>query len=209
MARYTQARCRLCRREGAKLFLKGNRCAGEKCAFQKRTNPPGMHARPPSKASYYSMQLREKQKVKRIYGMLEKQFKRFFRTASKAKGVTGRKLIELLERRIDNVIFRSLFSDSRQQARQLVAHGLVYINGKRMNVPSAWVEAGDSIELKGSARLIGIVKETVKAAAKDRSIPTWLNTDADNLKATVVRLPAKEDLVLPINEQLIIELYSK
>jgi len=140
---------------------------------------------------------------------LEKQFKRFFRTASKAKGVTGRKLIELLERRIDNVIFRSLFSDSRQQARQLVAHGLVYINGKRMNVPSAWVEAGDSIELKGSARLIGIVKETVKAAAKDRSIPTWLNTDADNLKATVVRLPAKEDLVLPINEQLIIELYSK
>jgi len=209
MARYTQARCRLCRREGAKLFLKGNRCVTEKCAFQKRTNPPGMHARPMGKASNYSMQLREKQKTKRIYGMLEKQFRRFFRTASKAKGVTGRKLIELLERRMDNVLYRTLFADSRQQARQLVGHGLVYVNGKRINVPSAWIEEGDTLELKGSEKMIAIVKEAVKAAAKDRSIPTWLDTDGENLKAKVIRLPMKEDLVLPINEQLIIELYSK
>jgi small subunit ribosomal protein S4 len=209
MGRYTDPKCRLCRREGAKLFLKGDRCASEKCAFQKRTNPPGMHTRPPSKPSYYSMQLREKQKVKRTYGMLEKQFKRFFRTASKAKGVTGRKLIELLERRIDNVIYRTLFAGSRAQARQLVAHGLVHVNGKRINVPSAWVDEGDTLEIKGSERLVGITKEAVKVVAKSRSVPTWLNTDNDNLKATVVRLPAKEDLVLQMNEQLIIELYSK
>jgi len=209
MARYTQARCRLCRREGSKLFLKGTRCVTEKCAFQKRTTPPGMHTRPMGKPSYYSMQLREKQKVKRVYGMLEKQFKRFFRTASKAKGVTGRKLIELLERRIDNVIFRSVFAGSRSQARQFVGHGLVFINNKRVNVPSAWVHEGDVLHLKGAEKFIANIKEMAKAAAKDRSIPAWLNVDLDNMKVTVARLPLKEDLILPINEQLIIELYSK
>ena len=209
MARYTEARCRLCRREGAKLFLKGNRCVTEKCAVQKRATPPGMHTRSSSKASYYSQQLREKQKVKRVYGMLERQFRRFFRTAAKAKGVTGRKLIELLERRLDNVVYRSLLANSRSQARQYVFHGLIFINGKRVNIPSHWVREGDNIELRPSDKLAVAVKDSAAAAAKERSVPTWLAATPENLQAKIVRLPIKEDLVLPVNEQLIIELYSK
>jgi len=209
MARYTQARCRLCRREGAKLFLKGERCGTEKCAFTKRTNPPGMHTRPAPKASYYSMQLREKQKVKRLYGMLEKQFRRFFRVAGKSKGVTGRKLIELLERRLDNTVFRCMFAYSRQEARQMVAHGLIFVNGKRMDIPSSWINEGDEIQFKGTEKLIALKKEAIKDLAKTRSVPSWLSVDNDKLTAKVVRTPIKEDLILNVNEQLIIELYSK
>lgn len=209
MGRYTEARCRLCRREGTKLFLKGARCGTQKCAFTKRPNTPGMHLRQRGKASYYAIQLREKQKSKRIYGMWERQFRRFFDLATKAKGVTGRKLIELLERRIDNVIYRSLLAHSRSQARQFVGHGLVFVNGKRINIPSYLVKADEVIELKCKDPLMSNIKSSIDNVAKERSVPGWIAVDNSVLKINVSRLPVKEDLTIPINEQLIIELYSK
>jgi len=209
MARYTESKCRLCRREGAKLFLKGARCATEKCAFTKRATPPGMHTRPMGKQTYYAIQLREKQKVKRVYGMLERQFRRYFQVATKATGATGRKLLELLESRLDNVVFRALFTSSRAQARQIVSHGHLYLNGRRNDIPSAWIKEGDTLELRGTDKMKAAIKENIQLCARDRSIPAWLDVDKDNLKIKVLRLPLRDDLLMQINEQLIVELYSK
>ncbi|MDD4955807.1 MAG: 30S ribosomal protein S4 [Candidatus Omnitrophica bacterium] len=209
MGRNLGSKCKLCRREGMKLFLKGNRCSMEKCAFAKRPTPPGMHTRVSSKPSYYALQLREKQRAKWMYGMLEKQFRRFFHVATKTKGATGRALLQMLERRVDNVIFRSLFTTSREAARQMVLHGFVLVNGKRVNIPSFLVSAGETIEIKAKDNTKKALKETYDANAKERSIVAWLSVDKDALSAKILRLPEKEDIVLPINEQLIVELYSK
>ena len=210
MARYTGPKCRLCRREGMKLFLKGLKCYTEKCPFTKRPFPPGQHGRTPRpKPSYYALQLREKQKLKRIYGMLEKQFKRFFKIAERKKGETGRILIQLLERRLDNVVFRACFAVSRNQARQIVRHGFVLVNGKKVDIPSYLVREGDKITLKEKENIRNMVKDYIKIITRERSVPNWLEVDFDKLEIKVLRLPEKEDTGLPIQEQLIVELYSK
>ncbi len=210
MGRYIDAKCRLCRRAGAKLFIKGPRCITEKCSFTKRPTPPGSAVqRRRSKPTNYSLQLTENQKVKRMYGMLERQFKRFFLLAHKARGVTGRILIQLLERRLDNVIYRTLFAFSRNHARQIVQHGFVFVDGKRVNIPSYIVKEGQSIEIKGKDSIKTSLKENVETNSKERSVPTWMQVDNSNLKIKIIRLPEKEDLVISVNEQLIVELYSK
>ncbi len=209
MGKYRGSRCRLCRREGVKLFLKGERCFSEKCSFSKRPSPPGVHGTKDMKASYYALQLREKQKVKRMYGMLERQFKRFFRLASRSKGVTGRVLLQLLERRLDNVIYRGLFAVSRPEARQIVRHGFVLINGKKVDIPSYLVEEGGVIEIKGDERIRKRIERNVEINSKSRSVCGWLDVDKENLRIKVLRLSEKEDLPIAINEQLIVELYSK
>ncbi|RLJ09893.1 MAG: 30S ribosomal protein S4 [Candidatus Aenigmatarchaeota archaeon] len=210
MARYTGSRCKLCRREGTKLFLKGEKCTSEKCPFSKRPYPPGMKGRlSSSKPSYYALQLREKQKVKRIYGVLERQFRRYYQLASKSKGVTGKLLLQFLERRLDNVVFRLLFALSRSQARQIVRHGFVFVNGRRVDIPSFLVRVNDKIEIRGNSKIIGIIKKNIETASKERSVVSWLFLDKENLKAEVLRLPEKEDITVPISEQLIVELYSK
>jgi small subunit ribosomal protein S4 len=209
MGRDTGPKCRLCRREGMKLFLKGKRCSTEKCALTRRTTPPGMHTRFSNKPSYYALQLREKQRVKRMYGVFERQFRRFFEVATKAKGVTGRALIQLLERRLDNVIYRALFALSRNQARQIVQHGFIFVGGKRVNIPSSLVKAGDTLEIKAHDNFKKLLKEIYEINSKERSVAAWLDVDSEGLKIKVTRLPEKEDLTLPINEQLIVELYSK
>ncbi|MCX5679209.1 MAG: 30S ribosomal protein S4 [Candidatus Omnitrophica bacterium] len=208
MGRNTGPSCRLCRREGAKLFLKGSRCVSDKCAFTRRDFAPGQHGQMRKKESNYGVQLREKQKVKRIYGMLEKQFRHFFRIAERAKGVTGLTLLQLLERRLDNVIFRMNFAGSRSAARQIVQHGRVYVNGKRVDIPSYIVKIGEEISIK--------VKDPVKKrfietfdSFKDRAVPKWLEMDQANLKSKIVAMPTKDDAGFPIQEQLIVELYSK
>lgn len=210
MGRYLEAQCRLCRREGAKLFLKGTRCNTEKCSFTKRPYSPGSIAtRRQPKQSYYAIQLREKQKVKRIYGILEKQFKRFFQLAAKSKGATGRKLIELLERRLDSVIYRTLYALSRNEARQIVSHGLVFVNGRKVNIPSYIVKENDVITIKNLERIIKRIKGNIEINEKERSVPKWIKVEYEPLKITIVRLPEKEDLMIQINEQYIVELYSK
>ena len=210
MGRYVEAKCRLCRRAGMKLFIKGTRCITEKCAFAKRPTPPGMRGKGRrSKPSYYSLQLNEKQKVKRMYGLLERQFKKFFKVANKSKGVTGRVLLQLLERRLDNVVFRALFGFSRNQARQMVSHGFVFVNDKRVNIPSYVVGDGQTIDIHAKDSIKKSIKEAVEVNAKERSVPSWLTVDNANLKINIVRLPEKEDLTIAINEQLIVELYSK
>jgi small subunit ribosomal protein S4 len=209
MGRYLGPKCRLCRREGMKLFLKGTRCNTERCSFAKRPKPPGMHPTTSTKPSYYALQLREKQKVKRMYGMLEKQFKRFFKIASRSKGVTGEVLLQLLERRLDNVVYRALFALSRNQARQIVRHGFVFIKGKRVDIPSYLVKEGEEIEIKAKDSVIKMIKENIEINSKERSIVEWLEVDKDNLKIKILRLPQKSDIGIPINEQLIVELYSK
>ncbi|MCD6539920.1 MAG: 30S ribosomal protein S4 [Candidatus Omnitrophica bacterium] len=210
MAKYTGSRCRLCRREGTKLFLKGEKCTSEKCPFSKRPYPPGMKGRlSSSKASYYALQLREKQKVKRIYGVLERQFRRYYQLASKSKGVTGKLLLQFLERRLDNVVFRLLFALSRSQARQIVRHGFVFVNGRRVDIPSFLVRVNDKIEIRSNSKIIDIIKKNIETASKERSVVSWLFLDKENLKAEVLRLPEKEDITAPISEQLIVELYSK
>ncbi len=209
MARDLRPKCRLCRRAGMKLFLKGMRCFTEKCAVAKRPTPPGMQKRQMSKPSYYALQLREKQKAKNMYGLLERQFRRFFKTAHKSKGATGQVLIQELERRLDNVIFRSLFALSRSQARQLVRHGFVFINNRRVDIPSFLVKENQVIQLKPKGSLGDLVKENLEVSAKEKSTPDWLEVDNQNYKITVKRMPTKDDLVIPVQEQLIVELYSK
>jgi small subunit ribosomal protein S4 len=209
MGRYLGPKCRLCRREGTKLFLKGTRCNTEKCSFAKRPRLPGMHPVTSTKPSYYAIQLREKQKVKRMYGMLEKQFKRFFKIAAKSKGITGELLLQLLERCLDNVIYRALFSLSRNQAHQFVRHGFVFIKGRRVDIPSYLVKEADVIEIKAKESIIKMIKENIEINSKERSIPQWLEVDKDNLKIKILHLPQKSDIGVPINEQLIVELYSK
>ncbi|MFI3272582.1 MAG: 30S ribosomal protein S4 [Pseudomonadota bacterium] len=208
MAKYTDAKCRLCRREGTKLFLKGDRCYTEKCAFDRRPYAPGQHGRARKKFSDYAVQLREKQKVRRMYGILEQQFRAYFVKADMAKGVTGANLLSLLERRLDNVIYRLGFANSRNQARQLVRHSIFLLNGRKVNIPSLQVRIGDVIEVAESNRKIPVIVEAQEVIAR-RGCPAWLEADAPNFKGTVKALPQREDIQFPINEHLIVELYSK
>ncbi len=191
------------------MFLKGAKCSTEKCPFTRRQGlAPGQHGKIRKKVSNYGVQLREKQKVKRIYGMLEKQFRHFFRIAERAKGVTGLTLLQLLERRLDNVAFRMCYASSRNAARQLVQHGAVYVNSKRVNIPSYLVRPGEVVEVRGNENMAKALKE-LNESLKDRAIPKWLELDREHLKAKVVAMPTKEDVGFPIQEQLIVELYSK
>jgi len=209
MAKYTGPSCRLCRREMMKLFLKGTRCYTEKCGVSRRTFPPGQHGQQRgAKLSNYGLQLREKQKVKRIYGIMERQFRRYFAIAAKSKGVTGKVLLQQLERRLDNVLFRLCFATSHMQARQLVRHGSVYVNGRRVNIPSFSVDEGDMIEIKGREGTRKTIKVNIELS-KDRGVASWLEGDLENLKGKVLRLPDRDDIQMPIQEQLIVELYSK
>jgi small subunit ribosomal protein S4 len=208
MARYIGPVCRLCRREGTKLFLKGDRCFSEKCAIERRNYPPGQHGQTRPRFSDYGMQLREKQKVKRIYGLLEKQFENTMSTANRMKGRTGENLLSLLERRLDNVVFRLGFATSRAEARQLVRHGHFLVNGRRATIPSMLVRAGTKITLAESSRQITRIVGALEALER-RSVPSWLEIDKDNFEGTVKALPVREEITLPIQEQLIVELYSR
>ena len=210
MARYTGPRCRLCRREGMKLFLKGERCYTDKCAFERRSYPPGQHgqAQMRAKRSDYGIRLREKQKVKRIYGVSEKQFKKYFDRADRMRGQTGHNLLQLLERRLDNVIYRLGFASSRAQARQMVVHGLFKVNGRTVDIPSYLVRPGEVIELKEKYRQNPYIQENLEAVVR-RGVPQWLELDAENFKGTVKALPTREDVTMPIQEQLIVEFYSR
>ncbi|MFZ5800114.1 MAG: 30S ribosomal protein S4 [Candidatus Omnitrophota bacterium] len=208
MAKYTGADCRRCRREGMKLFLKGARCSGPKCAFTRRQFAPGQHGQLRPKLSNYALQLREKQKVKRIYGLQEQQFRNYFAKAAKTKGVTGKMLLQYLERRLDNVIFQSHFATSRTEARQMVGHNYIYVNNRRVNIPSYLVKKDDFIELRTLKKGLSNLKENLEAS-KERGVPVWLAVDFEKHSCKVLRLPEREDIGLPIREQLIVELYSK
>jgi small subunit ribosomal protein S4 len=209
MARYTGAVCRLCRREGQKLFLKGDRCYTEKCSLERRGYAPGMHGNARNKKlSEYGVQMREKQKAKRYYGVLESQFRDYFEKANKMSGMTGENLLALLETRLDNVVYRLGFAMSRAEARQLVRHGHFTVNGKKVNIPSFLVKTGDVIELKDASRSLDKIKGSLEANAS-RVIPKWLDFDKNKAIAKVIAAPAREDIDLPIEEHLIVELYSK
>ena len=207
MARYTGPVCRLCRRERMKLFLKGTKCESMRCPIERRPYPPGMHGRGRIRESEYLFQLREKQKCRRIYGLLEKQFKLIYNKANKQPGVTGENLLRLLELRIDNVVFRSGWASSRNQARQFVRHGHVAVNGKRVTIPSYTLGKGDVVSLRDKARRMIVVRHNVDTL--DRAVPQWLEVEAAELKATVRDLPLREQIEIPVREQLIVELYSK
>ena len=209
MARNIDASCRYCRREGLKMYLKGDRCYSDKCSFERRAFGPGQHGQARfKKLSDYAIQLREKQKVKSMYGMLEKQFRLNFKKADAQKGVTGENLLILLERRLDNTVFRLGFASSRNQARQLVRHKHILVNGKKVNIPSFLVSEGDEITLKEKSRANTMIVDSLEAVAR-RGVPSWLELDKDNFKATVKALPNRDELTMPIQEQLIVELYSK
>jgi small subunit ribosomal protein S4 len=208
MARYTGSVCRLCRREGAKLFLKGDRCYSEKCAIEKRNYPPGIHGQGRMRFSDYGVQLREKQKVKRMYGLLERQFRSNFKKAAAMKGRAGEQMLILLERRLDNVVFRMGFATSRSEARQLVRHGHFNVNGRKAMTPSMIVRAGWQVSLREKSQKVGRISAALDTV-EGRSIPQWIELDKDNFTGTVVQLPAREDITLPIDEQLIVELYSR
>jgi len=208
MARYTEAVCRMCRREGQKLFLKGDRCYTQKCAMECRAYAPGMHGQNRSKTSEYGQQLREKQKAKRYYGLLESQFRSYFDMAERRAGQTGENLLSILESRLDNVVYRLGFAMSRAEARQLVSHGHFTVNGRKVNIPSYLVKPGMVVSLKDSSKSLEKIKANVEANAF-RQPPKWLEYDANNMIAKVVAVPAREDIDLPIEEHLIVELYSK
>jgi small subunit ribosomal protein S4 len=191
-----------------KLFLKGERCYSEKCAVDRREYPPGQHGQSRKRYSDYDVQLREKQKVKRIYGVMEQQFRGYFEEANRQKGITGENLLLILERRLDNMVYRMGFASSRNEARQLIRHNHFEVNGKRVNIPSYLMRAGDVIELKEKSRKIAKVQESLEGSSR-RGIPRWLEVDKDNLKGKIVALPAREELTMPINEQIIVEFYSK
>ena len=209
MARYVGPVCRLCRREGMKLFLKGERCYTEKCAIEKRNVPPGQHGKTrKAKLAGYGLQLREKQKVKRIYGVLENQFRRYFETADRQRGITGETLLQLLERRLDNVVYRLGFATSRPQARQLVRHGHFQVNGKKVDIPSYSVRQGDVVSVKAGSVKNAAISHAMEEV-KGRGIPAWLEFDAERTAGRVTSLPTREQIALPVQEQLIVELYSK
>ena len=209
MARYTGPVCRLCRREGMKLFLKGTRCFSEKCAIEKRNFPPGQHGRDrKAKIVGYGLQLREKQKAKRIYFTLESQFRRYYEKASTTTGVTGELLLQQLERRLDNVAYRLGYAVSRRQARQIVRHGHVEVNGRKVNIPSFQVSIGDVIKVRTNASKFAVI-ESSREFASHQPAPAWLEVNAAELSGRIVGLPKREDIQLPVNEQLIVELYSK
>ena len=208
MARYTGPVCRLCRREGTKLFLKGDRCLTGKCALDRRSTAPGQHGAANKKMREYGMQMREKQKTRRYYGVLEKQFVNYYEEAARKEGMTGENLICLLERRLDNVVYRMGFASSHKEARQLVLHGHFTLNGNNVNIPSLIVKAGDVITVKESSRDSVKIKALAEAAA-NQTAPKWLEVKADAMTAKVLTLPAREDVDFDFNEQLIVELYSK
>ncbi|HKD02806.1 MAG TPA: 30S ribosomal protein S4 [Terriglobales bacterium] len=209
MARYTDAVCRLCRREGMKLFLKGTKCFSDKCPVEKRNFAPGQHGKDrKAKVVGYGLQLREKQKTKRLYFVQEAQFRRYYEKAARARGVTGEMLLQQLERRLDTVVLRLGFAVARRQARQLVRHGHVFVNGHKVNIPSYQVRQGDEISIREGSRKLAIL-EQAKDFAGHQNAPTWLEIDRDNYKGRVLALPKREDIQLPVNEQLIVELYSK
>ncbi len=208
MARYTDPSCKLCRREGEKLFLKGIKCSTGKCPFSRRSYSPGQHGERRKKISDYGLQLREKQKVKRIYGVLEKQFRIYFKRAEHSRGITGEVLLQLLERRLDNAVFRLCFATTRKEARQLVDHGYIYVNERKVNIPSYLIKAEDTIQIRCSPSKQERFKRT-KELVEERGAPSWLEADYENLKGTVIKLPQREDIQFPIQEQLIVELYSK
>ncbi len=208
MARYTDADCKLCRREKIKLFLKGTKCETPKCPIEKRPFPPGEHGRGRTKETEYLMQLREKQKARRIYGVLERQFRNYYGEAAQMKGVTGENLLRLLETRLDNVLFRAGFALSRDQARQLVRHGHIEVNGKRLSIPSARVRVGDTIQVAEKSRRLQPVLHSI-AVNENRPPASWLEVDRDTVKATVRSLPNRADVDIPVQESAIVELYSK
>jgi small subunit ribosomal protein S4 len=209
MARYTGAVCRLCRREGTKLFLKGTKCASDRCPLEKRNFPPGQHGKDrKAKIVGYGLQLHEKQKAKRMYFTLEGQFREYYEKASRSPGVTGELLIQQLERRLDNVAFRLGFAVSRRQARQVVRHGHVTVNGKKVNIPSYQVRVGDEIAIREGAKKLVIIEQGVQYASSN-PVPVWLEANFENLSGRVLALPKRKDVSMPINEQLIVELYSK
>jgi small subunit ribosomal protein S4 len=208
MARYRSSVCRLCRREGQKLFLKGDRCYSEKCSVDKRNYPPGQHGQSRPRFSDYGVQLREKQKVKRMYGLLEKQFAQTVRQATRMKGRSGENLLSLLERRLDNVVFRMGFATSRSEARQLVRHGHFRVNGRKASIPSMLLKPGMRVTLRESSREVTRIVGALDAL-EGRAVPQWLEIDKEHFEGTVKALPAREDVTLPIEEQLIVELYSR
>ena len=208
MARYTDADCKLCRREKIKLFLKGTKCETPKCPVEKRPFPPGQHGRARTKETEYLLQLREKQKARRIYGVLERQFENYYRKATRMKGVTGENLLRLLETRLDNAVYRAGFALSRDQARQLVRHGHVEVNGKRLSIPSAQLRVGDRLAMAEAGRRMQPVLHAV-AVNENRTPPEWLSVDRDTLAATLTRWPDRSDVDVPVQERLIVELYSK
>jgi small subunit ribosomal protein S4 len=206
MARYTGPSCKLCRREGMKLFLKGERCLTEKCAIERRSYPPGEHGRGRIKQSQYLLQLREKQKARRYYGLLEKQFRNYYEKAARGSGVSGENLLRLLETRLDNVIYRLGFAASRSQARQLVRHGHFQVNGRRVNIPSFQVKPNDIVNLKSGSPAEQVVRDATDLTA---SVAPWLQADHDGLTGKILKLPDREDIDTPVQESLIVELYSK
>lgn len=209
MARYRDSVCRHCRRENLKLFLKGDRCYSDKCAFDRRSYPPGEHGeRRGRKLSDYGIQLREKQKVKRMYGLSENQFHLFFERADRHKGITGTNLLVLLERRLDNVVYRLGFANSRAQARQFVRHKHFLVNGKKVDIPSFLVKIGDSVEVREKSKKIQSMQESLEAVVR-RGVPQWLDLEKDNMKGSIKSFPVREDLTMPMQEQFIVELYSK
>jgi len=208
LARYSGAVCRHCRREGLKLFLKGERCFSDKCSVERRSYPPGQHGQGRVKFSEYGQQLREKQKVKRIYGMLETQFRNTFYEASRKKGVTGENMILLLERRLDNMIYRMGFASSRNQARMLISHRHFLVNGRKVNIPSYKVRVGDKVTISESSRKIAAIKENLSASER-RAFPRWVSVDVERMEGVVNEFPTREDITMPMEEHLIVELYSK
>jgi small subunit ribosomal protein S4 len=208
VARYSDPVCRLCRREGMKLFLKGDRCFKDKCAIERRNYAPGQHGRRRSKVLGYGLQLREKQKVKRIYGVLEAQFRLYFKEAARRGGITGENLLRQLEQRLDNVVYSLGFASSRAQARQLVRHGHIEVNGRKLNIPSYQVRKGDQIAVREKSRKNDLIRQSIETAA-GRGVPIWLQLVPEQFQGSVIDLPKREDIRLPIQENLIVELYSK
>ncbi|RPF42794.1 SSU ribosomal protein S4P [Thermodesulfitimonas autotrophica] len=208
MARYTEARCRLCRREGVKLYLKGDRCYSNRCAMERRNFPPGQHGRARRKVTEYALQLREKQKLRRIYGVLEAQFRNYFEKAERQRGITGENLLRLLERRLDNVVYRLGLASSRAEARQLVRHGHFQVNGRKVNIPSYLVRVGDRISVAANSKESPRIKELMERAAQNTP-PAWLSYDADAATGEVLAYPARDQIDVPVREHLIVELYSR
>ncbi len=208
MARYRDSVCRICRREGLKLFLKGDRCYTDKCSIDRRAYPPGQHGQGRKKTTDYGIQLREKQKVRRMYGLLEKQFRNYFKLAARQKGVTGDNLLMLIESRLDNMVYRLGFASSRNEARQMVSHGHFLIDGKKANISSMRLKAGSTVEVREKSQKHGKINDALDAVVR-RGVPEWLELDRDKFKGTVKALPSREDITMPIQENLIVELYSK
>ena len=208
MARYTESLCRKCRREGMKLFLKGDRCYADKCALERRAYAPGQHGQRRRKTTDYGTQLREKQRAKNIYGILERQFRKYFHLADRMKGITGENLFILLERRLDNMVYRMGFARSRNQARQLVMQGHFRVNGRNVNVPSYLLKQGDNVTVRERSKKLSVITESMESVER-RGVPEWLMLEKDKFEGKVMAYPTREQLMLPINEQLIVELYSK